>query len=143
MDNTSLDLLAPPHIVDKLLQLEVGEWQPDHSQRKLLISHLIECPYCRTAPIVLLAAEPVYERSNCSPETTAHDLLTRFVTVLNEIEAREPEYMGAYAEAIVFEGREGADNRFPILAEHIRKCQSCKSTLEETLTFLKEFKEII
>jgi hypothetical protein len=65
-------------------------------------------------------------------------LLARFVTIHHEIEAQEYEQMGAYAEAIVAGGRKKADKRFPILAEHVRRCPGCKSTLEETLAFLNE-----
>ena len=140
-DKVHPDLLVPPHIVGKLIQLVVGEWQPNPSEQQQLVGHLTECLYCRTALIVLLSAEQEYERSNSQPEVLAHDLLTRFVTIHHEIEAQEYEHIGAYAEAIVAEGREKADKRFPILAEHIRKCPGCKSTLEETVAFLNELEE--
>ena len=138
MDIAHPELLVPPHIVGKLIDLVVGERQPDPSQQEELIAHLTECSYCRTALIVMLSAEQEYERSNSYPEAAIRNLLTRFVTIHHEIEAQDYEHMGAYAEAIVAEGRELADKRFPILAEHIRKCQSCKSTLEETVSFLNE-----
>lgn len=140
-DKVHPDLLVPPHIVDKLIHLVVGEWQPDPSQQQQLVAHLTECPYCRTALIVLLSAEQEYERSDSYPEEPMHDLVMRFVTIHHEIEAQEYERMGAYAEAIVAQGREEADKRFPVLAEHIRRCPSCKSTLEETVAFLKEVEE--
>jgi len=89
----------------------------------------------------LLSAGQEYERSNSYPEGPARNLLMRFVTIHHEIEAQEYEQMGAYAEAIVAEGREEADKRFPILAEHIRRCPACKSTVEETVAFLKESEE--
>jgi len=142
MDIAHPELLVPPHIVGKLIDLVVGERQPDPSQQEELIAHLTECSYCRTALIVMLSAEQEYERSNSFPEASIRNLLTRFVTIHHEIEVREYEHMGAYAEAIVSEGRALADKHFPILAEHIRKCLSCKSTLEETVAFLNESEEI-
>ena len=132
------DLLVPPHIVGKLIHLVVGDLQPDPFQQEELVAHLIACPYCRTALIVLLSAQEEYERLGNAPETPARNLLQRFVTIHHEIEAQEYEHMGAYAETIATEGKEVADRRFPILAEHVRRCSSCKSTLEETLAFLKE-----
>ena len=141
MDKVRPDLLVPPHIVGKLIHLVVGEWQPDPSQQEQLIVHITGCRYCRTALIVLLSAEQEYERLNSFPEAPARNLLTQFVTIHHEIEAQEYEHMGAYAETIVAKGREEADKRFPILAEHIRRCPSCASTLEETLAFLKELEE--
>ena len=141
MDKVRPDLLVPPHIVGKLIHLVVGEWQPDPSQQEQLIAHITECRYCRIALIVLLSAEQEYERLNSFPEAPAHNLLMQFVTIHHEIEAQEYERMGAYAETIVAKGREEADKRFSILAEHIRRCPSCASTLEETLAFLKELEE--
>jgi uncharacterized protein YbaR (Trm112 family) len=138
MDKVRPDLLVSPHIVGELIRLVVGEWQPDPSQQEQLIAHLTGCPYCRTALIVLLSAEQEYEKLNDYPEVSARNLLARFVTIHHEIEAKDYEQMGAYAEAIVAGGRKKADKRFPILAEHVRRCPGCKSTLEETLAFLNE-----
>ena len=140
-DKVRPDLLVPPHIVGELIHLVRGEWQPDPSQQERLVAHLAECPYCRTALIVLLSAEQEYERSNSYPEAPARNLLARFVTIHQEIEVLEYEHMGAYAEAIVAEGKEKANKRFPVLAEHIRRCPGCKSTLEETLAFLNKSEE--
>src|SRR5438270_6550767 len=138
IDKAHPDLLVSPHVVSELIHLVLDKWQPDLAQQEQLIAHLTGCPYCRTALIVLLSAEQEYEKLNNSPESSARNLLTRFVTIHHEIEVQEYELMGAYAEAIVAEGKKKADKRFPILAEHIRRCPSCKSTLEETLAFLKE-----
>ncbi len=134
MDKVHPDLLVPPHIVDKLFQLVAGEWRPDPAQQEQLAAHFMECPYCRTALIVLLSAEPEEEGS----ESSVRSLLTRFVAIHHEIEAQEYEQMGAYAEAIVAKGREEADKHFPVLADHIKRCPGCKSTLEAILAFLNE-----
>ena len=83
--------------------------------------------------IPLLSAEQEYNRLHNYPDAPAHELLTQFVTLHHAIEAQDYEHMGAYAEAIVAEGKEEADKRFPLLAEHISKCPSCQSTLEETV----------
>jgi hypothetical protein len=141
MDKVRPDLLVPPHIVGKLIHLVVGEWQPDLSQQEQLVAHLTECPYCRTALIILLSADQEYERLNSSPEAPVHNLLTQFVTIHHELEVQDYEHMGAYAEAIIAKGREKADKRFPVLAKHVRKCSCCTSTLEEILAFLNEPEE--
>src|SRR3989440_4147275 len=124
MDKVRPDLLVPPHIGGKLIHLILGEWQPDSSQQEQLIGHLTGCPFCRTALIVLLSAEQEYEKLNSYPEVSARNLLARFVTIHHEIEVQEYEHMGAFAEAIVAEGREEADKRFPVLMEHIRRCSN-------------------
>ncbi len=140
-DKVSPDLLVSPHIVSELFHLVMGEWQPDSSQQEQLVVHLGECHYCRTSLIVLLSADQEYEMANSYTETPARNLLTQFVTIHHEIEVQDYEHIGAYAEGIMGEGREEADKRFPVLAEHIRKCPSCKSWLEETLDFLNESEE--
>jgi len=137
-DKVRPDLLVPPHIVGELIRLILGEWQPVSSQQEQLIVHLTECLYCRTALIVLLSADQEHERLSSSPEAPVHNLLTQFVTIHHEIEAQDYEQMGAYAEAIIAKGREEADKRFPVLAEHVRSCLSCASTVEDTLAFLDE-----
>src|SRR2546429_4199720 len=138
MDKVRLDLLVLPHLVDELIRLVLGEWQPDPAEQEQLIAHLTGCSYCRTALIVLLSVEQEYEKLNDYPEVSARNLLARFVAIHHEIGAQKYEQMGAYAEAIVAGGRKKADKRFPILAEHIRRCPSCKSTSEETLAFLNK-----
>ncbi len=132
------DLLLLLHIAGKLIDFVVDAWRPDPAQQEQLLSHLAACPYCRITLIVLLSAEQEYNRLHNYPEASAHDLLTQFVTLHHAIEAQDYEYMGAYAEAIVAEGKEEADKCFPLLAEHISKCPSCQSTLEETVAFLNE-----
>ena len=142
MDKVRPDLLVPPHIVGELIHLVRGEWQPDSSQQEQLVAHLAECRYCRTALIVLLSAEQEHEKSNSYPEASVRNLLAQFVTIHHEIEVVEYEQIGAYAETIVAEGKKKAEKRFPILAAHIRRCPGCKSTLEETVAFLKEHEKV-
>lgn len=142
MDTVNPDLLEAPHIEGELLHFIAGEWQPNSYQWKRLAKHLTVCSYCRTALIVLLSAECKYEEEkevlNNSLETPVQGLLAQFVIPHHRIEAQEHERMGTYAEAIVAKGQEEAAKRFPAFAEHIKRCSSCKATLEETLAFLKE-----
>jgi hypothetical protein len=138
MDKISPDLLVAPHIVDKLVHLVAGKWQPDSSQQEQLIAHFIECSYCRTAFIVLLFAEQKYERSSGNLTASITELITCFVSIYHKIESWDHEYIGAYAEAIIAVGKEEADKRFSRLAEHIKGCRRCHSAVEDTLTFLKE-----
>jgi hypothetical protein len=54
------DLHQPPHHLDWLVDIVLGTRQADPPQLKQLGTHLAECEYCRTASIVLLAAEATY-----------------------------------------------------------------------------------
>lgn len=141
LNEVSPDLLVPPHIANELFLLVMGEWQPDSSQQEKLVVHLRECYYCRMSLIVLLSADQEYEMENSPTETPARNLLTQFVTIHHEIAVQDYEYIGAYAEAIIAEGRKEADKRFHVLAGHIKRCSSCKFMLEETLAFLNKSEE--
>ena len=141
IDKVSPDLLLSPHILSDLFHLVMGEWKPDSSQLEQLVIHLEECRYCRTHLLVLLTADQEYERLSSSTETSAQNLLKQFVTIHHEIQSQDYEHLGAYAEAIIDKGREAADKCFPALVEHLRKCSSCTSALEDTLAFLNEHED--
>lgn len=138
METSHPELLAPPHILNKLIDIVAGDWQADPFQLEKLSDHLSGCSYCRTGLLLLLSREEKYEKQQNDPESVATRLFEHVFIINHEVIMRDYENMGAYAEAIVAEGREKADKRFPILAEHINKCPVCQSSLEETLAFLKE-----
>lgn len=142
MEKIQPDLLVPPHVLGTLARLVLGEWQPAPSQREQLIAHLTACSYCRTTLIVLLSAEQKYQKSNGSPdEAEVNELLAQFETIHREIEVSGYEQMGTYAEAIATQGKEEADQHFPVLAQHIKRCPACSSFLEDLLAFLNETAE--
>ncbi len=144
MSQVGPDLSVPPHVLPLLMELFLGERQQALSQQEQLLKHLAVCHYCRTAIVVLLRVEQEYDRRNNDPEEPARDLIMRFVRINDEIEAREAheiERMGAYAEAIVSEGREKAAQRFPDVAAHVRTCPDCCSALEATVAFITEAEE--
>ena len=91
--------------------------------------------------MVLLGVAQEYDRRNNDPEGSAHDLLIRFANISRAIEAHEYERLGAYAEAIVAEGRDKADLHFPDVASHLRICPDCRSALEATVAFITESEE--
>ena len=138
------DLFLPPHILHLLMELFAGEKQQAISQQEQLVRHLLTCHYCRTAVMVLLGLVQEYDRRNNNAEEPVRDLLINFASISREIEAseaREFERLGAYAEAIVFEGRDNADLRFPDIAAHLRICADCYSIVETTVSSIKELEE--
>jgi len=135
------DLFVPPHVLPLLMELFAGERQQVLSQQEQLLTHLAVCHYCRTAVVILLGVAQEYDRRNNDSEEPAHDLLVRFADISRTIEAREHEQLGAYAEAIVAEGRDKADLRFPHVAVHLRTSPDCRSALEATVAFITEPEE--
>ncbi|HLZ62872.1 MAG TPA: hypothetical protein VKR06_38480 [Ktedonosporobacter sp.] len=139
-DKIDPDLLVPPHMVGELIRLVTGEWRPDDAQQEQLIAHLIECQDCRIMLISLLSAEQ--EQLVDPSEGSLQDILAQFVAIHHKIAGLGYEQMGAYAEAIVDQGQDEADKRFPLLVEHLRTCPTCKVFLEDILLFLRETDEI-
>jgi hypothetical protein len=143
-DNTTImsevgpDLFVPPHVLPALMELFAGERQQAFSQQEQLLAHLATCHYCRTAVIVLLSIAQEYDRRNNDQEEPARDLLERFASINCTVEAHEYERLGAYAEAIVAEGRNKADLRFPDVVAHLSICPECRSALEATVASITE-----
>lgn len=138
------DLLVPPHILPVLLEILGGDSQQILAQQEQLIAHLSVCHFCRTAVVIVLKVAQEYDRRNGESESPARDLLVRFANISREIEAcKEPEYelMGAYAETIITKGSEEADKQYHTLSEHIKRCRSCRTTLKDTLAFLRKVEE--
>lgn len=145
MSEVGLDLFVPPHVLPILMELFGGERQQVLSRQEQLLAHFAMCHYCRTAVVFLLNVAQEYDHRNNNHEEPTRDLLIRFANISREIEAheaREFERMGAYAEAIVAEGRERAAQLFPDVAAHLRICSDCCSVLEATLVSLTEPNEI-
>jgi hypothetical protein len=138
------DLFSPPHILHLLMELFAGDKRQGISQQEHMVRHLITCHYCRTAVMVLLGVVQEYDHRNNDPEEPARDLLVKFANISREIEAseaREYERLGAYAEAIVFKGRDHAKQSFPDVADHLSICNDCDSIVEKTVSFIKESEE--
>jgi hypothetical protein len=138
------DLLVPPHVLPLLMELFAGDRKQALAQQEQLLAHLTTCHYCRTAVMVLLSYAQEYDRRNNNPEEPTRDLLTRFADISCTIEAREAqefERLGAYAEAIVAEGRKRAARRFPDVAAHLKMCPDCRSALDATVAFITKAEE--
>jgi hypothetical protein len=135
------DLLVPPHVLSLLVDLFMGNGQQPLPLTEQLIAHLAACEYCRTAAIVLLNIAQQYHHDNNNSEEPAQDLLTRFTDINIAIEAYEYERLGAYAEAIINQGQNTADLRFPDVVAHLKTCPDCRQALKATLAFLIESEE--
>jgi hypothetical protein len=139
------ELLVPPHVLPILMELFAGDTQQALSQQEYLLAHVTTCHYCRTAVMVLLSYAQEYDRRNNNTEKPTRELLTHFADISRAIEAREArefERLGAYAEAIVAEGRKRAARRFPDVAAHLKMCLDCRSALEATMDSITKAKDI-
>jgi len=138
VDDTQSKLLVLPHIVNKLIDLLIDDWQPTSFEQEQLKIHLSECSDCCIAFSILLVIGGEYEAREDRSEKFIQDFSTHFRILHEQMEARSFELLGAYAEKIVAEGQDAADKRFPILAEYIKRCPDYQLELEDTLDFLRQ-----
>jgi hypothetical protein len=130
------ELFASPHIADKLLLFILGDWFPDAHEQKQLIGHLLQCHDCRPVIKVLLAIEPENKKMRKDPKMPASGFLSRFISIIDAIEAKEYEQMSTFAEAFKKEGQTKAEKCFPALAIHLKSCLLCKEALDDILVYL-------
>ena len=53
------------------------------------------------------------------------------------VETQAQEALGAYIEALESYSEAEASRKFPVLAEHLKRCKACQSSLEGTRTLLR------
>lgn len=123
-----------PHVVPRLVDLVMNEWQPTPSQNEQLLTHLVDCVYCQIALRTLLVAELDCDLSDGSAEQPARQLLSHLTNIIHETSVRDN--MGAYIEMLDASGEEAANKQFPQLAEHLKICKACRSTVEGTRDLL-------
>ena len=139
VDNIQSEHLVPPHaVVNKLVDILIGSWQPTPSEQESLAMHLSECADCRVAFSILLLIRGEYEAKEEHSERFLQDLSLQFITLHEQIESYKFELLGAYTEKMATEGKDRADKCFPILAEYVRRCPDCQIELEHTLDFLRQ-----
>jgi hypothetical protein len=138
---TGPNLLAPPHVLAELMELFAGERHQVLSQQDRLLAHLAVCEYCQTAVVFLLGVSQECDRGSGAPIEPARGLRAHFAREVRAREASGYERLGAYAEAIVAQGRETAERRYPDTAAHLSRCAQCRAALEATVAFLNETEE--
>jgi hypothetical protein len=141
LSNIGPDLFESPHILPALMELFAGEKQQTSLPQEHLLTHLTSCHYCQAAIVVLLDIAQEYDCRNNNSELLASNLRIRFVNIQSLIEAHKYELLGTYAEAIVAEGHDNANLRFPAVTAHLKICFDCRSMLEATVAFINEAKE--
>jgi len=132
----NLDL--PPHVLSLLVDMMLGNWQPAPADLEALPSHLVECLHCQLALGTLIALEL---HSDLAEEDrgTLRNLLARLTDLIHETQIDD---LVAYLEVLEVQGQDEASSRFPVLAEHLKHCQDCRSTIEETRALLRSAEQV-
>ena len=129
---------ANVHTFDKHISIEALLYSTTTAQLEWFIDHIIACEDCRRSIGTFIATSKDAEQAESYLGTINSDLLTKITQIIQEIDAQNDT--SAYIEILEVQGKEAAERRFPLLANHIKRCQACQSQLEETLTLLHRAK---
>lgn len=129
----------PPHILPELINLVSSERPLNSSEQEQMLAHLAECIPCENALMTLLVVELENERQIGLSEEPAWRLISKLSEIKEETQIRDD--IPAYIEALEVQGVEEANKRFPRLAEHLKKCKACQSTVEGVRSLLHDAEE--
>ncbi|SRR6266487_6569515 len=132
-DPDRLDM--PPHVVPQLLDMVTGNWKLTPPTLEQLLAHLVECIHCQ----VFLGALIAVELHNDGLDETSREEVRRLLALVTRTshETQAQEALGAYIEALESYSEAEASRKFPVLAEHLKRCKACQSSLEGTRTLLR------
>lgn len=126
------DLLKPPHVLSQFMDAIKGKQQLSSDQQEQRRKHLAECIHCQ-AFLGSYLVDTLKEHDN--PHELARELLTQLRRIMHETLAAD---ISAYVDMLVENGKEEADNRFPLFAEHLQTCQDCWRAVQELQAWLKQ-----
>lgn len=137
--DANMDLLKDlPHVLPRLIDLLMGEWEPTQWQQEELLAHLAECLYCQIALRICIEQELNYDRSMKLSEDLGRLLLSQLTEIIHATTIRDD--IGTYIEIADAGSIEEANTRFPLLAEHLRVCNACQRDVHGTLDLLQRAK---
>ena len=127
-----------PHIASQLAAMVSQHWRPTPAEIEQLLPHLVLCVYCQLALEALITQELENDLSD-EENKILRELLTRLTTIIHETQT--PDDFAAYLDILEAEGQDAARRKLPLLAEHLKRCKVCHSTIEETRTLLHRAEE--
>ncbi len=126
------------HTLEVLVALVAGTWEPTPLERQHLLEHLITCVPCR----VILGTSVILYAKKESAKEQAQEVVDAFRASLQEalhgIDFQNK--LSAYIDMLEAQGEEQADEQFPDLAAHLKRCQVCRDVVEDTVFLLQEMK---
>jgi hypothetical protein len=124
------------HILPEFAKIATGKWKPTYLDQERMLKHLSNCLYCQNS-IGAFVNTILDGTSESSSKDPTRKVLMRLKDALHKIRVQE-EYIAAYAEILETYGVEEANNRFPVLAEHLKHCEDCKSEVEDMRGVLRQ-----
>ena len=125
-----------PHVLPKLVDLVMGEWEPTALQQEQLTMHLAECLYCQIALRQFVEAALDDDKHCGLSEEPGRQLLSQLTQIIHTTSIRDD--IGAYIETVDAQGVDEANKQFPLLEEHLKACKACRSEVDGTLYLLQQ-----
>ena len=113
-----------PHVLTQLLDLFENTFQPSPEQQQHIIQHLATCMHCQLVIEIVLQGLLEDAREHEEATEQAQSLLAYW---LNLTHATLKEQIPAYVDLVLAQGEQSAGADFPLLAEHLQRCQKCRA----------------
>lgn len=125
----------PPHVVPQYIDMINGKRHFTPVQQKKRWGHLSSCIHCQVFLGSYLVKAIEYNRTHGIPEGLEEKLLSQLNEVMHE--TLKEDILG-YVEVLIGQDEEEANDRFPLLAHHLRECSVCRSAIQDLVSWLCE-----
>jgi hypothetical protein len=129
----SESLEKPPHVLPQFIDMINGKRQFNPTQQKQRWEHLATCIHCQIFLGSYLVKAIEYNKLHSIPEGSEQKLLSQLTKVMHKT---LEEDIPTYVEVLVGQDEEEANNRFPLLAHHLRECPGCHSAVQDLRSWL-------
>lgn len=129
------DLLKPPHVLSQFMDAIMGKQQLSSDQQEQRRKHLAECIHCQAFLGSYLVNRLEETETPDGPGAPVQELLTQLRRIMHETLAAD---VSAYADKLVKNGKEEANNQFPLFAEHLQSCQDCQLAVQDLQAWLRQ-----
>jgi hypothetical protein len=133
IEPVSLD--KSPHVLSQFIDMINGKRQFTSAQQKHRWEHVAACIHCQIFLGSYLVKAIEYNKAHGILEGPELKLLSRLNKVMHKT---LKEDIPAYAEVLVGQDEEEANNRFPLLSHHLRECPTCHSTVQDLQFWLRQ-----
>jgi len=140
-ENNQGSLSQPPHALNQVIDMLVGNQPLPLEQQKERWDHLAHCLECQVFLGIYLVNLIEYDRAAGNPTEPAQELLTKLTAILNDLHETLKEDIPAYVEALEELNVADANQKFPQLCEHVLFCQDCQEAVEDLRFWLRHLKE--
>ena len=115
-----------------------GTWEPTPLEMQHLLEHLITCVPCR---VILGAWVILYAEKEPAKEQTQRAVDAVRATLQEAMHGMDfQNKLSIYIDILEVQGEEQAAKQFPAVVDHLKRCQVCRTVVQDTVFLLREMK---